>query len=46
MLRAGNNKGPRADFGADKAVTKLNGLTLHPYWERPSNCGVRWTLIE
>ena len=34
MLRAGNNSGPHVDFGADKAVTKKNGLTLHPYWER------------
>jgi len=46
MLRAGNNKGPHVDYGADKAVTKLNGLTLHPYWERSSNCAVRWTLVE
>ena len=46
MLRAGNNKGPHVDFGADKAVTKINGLTLHPYWERGSNCGVRWKLVE
>jgi hypothetical protein len=27
-------------------VTKSNGLTLHPYWEAHSNCGVRWTLIS
>ena len=46
MLRAGNQKGPHVDFGADKAVTKKNGLTLHPYWERASNCGVRWMLVE
>jgi len=46
MLRAGNNKGPHVDFGADKAVTKQNGLTLHPYWERSNNCGTRWTLVE
>jgi len=46
MLRAGNNKGPHVDYGTDKAVTKINGLTLHPYWERCSNCGVRWTLVE
>jgi len=46
MLRAGNNKGPHVDYGLDKAVTKINGLTLHPYWERSSNCGVRWTLAE
>ncbi len=46
MLRAGNNSGPHVDFGVDKAVTKRNGLTLHPYWERASNCGVRWKLVE
>lgn len=46
MLRAGNNNGPHVDFGADKAVTKKNGLTLHPYWERVPNCGVRWTLVD
>jgi len=46
MLRAGNNQGPHCDFGDDKAVTKKNGLTLHPYWERSSNCGVRWKLVE
>ena len=46
MLRAGNNSGPHVDFGVDKAVTKKNGLTLHPYWERASNCGVRWKLVE
>jgi hypothetical protein len=46
LLRAGNNQGPHVDLGADKAVTKINGLTLHPYWERSPNCGVRWTLVE
>jgi len=46
MLRAGNNKGPHVDYATDKAVTKRNGLTLHPYWERSTNCGVRWTLVE
>ena len=46
MLRAGNSSGPHVDFGTDKAVTKKNGLTLHPYWERSSNCGVRWKLVE
>ena len=34
------------DFGNDKAATKKNGLTLHPYWERASNCGVRWRLVK
>jgi hypothetical protein len=46
MFRAGNNEGPHVDFGNDKAVCKNNGLTLHPYWERCSNCGVRWALVE
>lgn len=46
MLRAGDGKGAHCDFGADKAATKLNGLTLHPYWEVSPNCGVRWTLVE
>jgi hypothetical protein len=46
MLRAGNDQGPHVDYGVDKAVTKLNGLTLHPYWERSTNCGARWTLVE
>jgi hypothetical protein len=46
MLRAGNSSGPHVDFGTDKAVTKKNGLTLHPYWERASNCAVRWKLVE
>jgi hypothetical protein len=45
-LRAGNDQGPHVDFGDDKAVTKKNGLTLHPYWERSSNCSVRWKLVE
>jgi hypothetical protein len=46
MVRAGNNQGPHVDYGTEKAATKINGLTLHPYWERSSNCGVRWTLVE
>ena len=46
VLRAGNNDGPNVDFGADKAVTKTNGLSLHPYWERKPSAGARWTLVE
>jgi len=46
MLRAGNQKGPHCDYGVAKAITKSNGLTLHPYWERSSNCAARWTLVE
>jgi hypothetical protein len=46
MVRAGDGKGAHADYGVDKAVAKINGLSLRPYWERSSNCGVRWTLVE
>jgi hypothetical protein len=46
MLRAGNSNGPHVDLGNDKAVVKRNGLTLHPYWERANNCGIRWRLVE
>ncbi|HYG77708.1 MAG TPA: hypothetical protein VEK08_22070 [Planctomycetota bacterium] len=46
MLRGGNSEGPHCDYGLDKAAVKVNGLTLHPYWERSANCGVRWTLVD
>jgi len=46
MLRGGNSQGAHVDYGVDKSVAKVNGLSLHPYWERSSNCGVRWTLGE
>ncbi len=46
VLRAGNNEGPNVDFGLDKALTKTNGLSLHPYWERKPSAAVRWTLTE
>jgi len=46
MLRAGDNHGLHTDLGVDKASTKLNGLTLHPYWERTMNCGMQWTLTK
>ena len=46
MVRAGNGEGPHVDYGLDKAVVKMNGLTLKPYWERKPNCGVRWTFVE
>lgn len=42
----GNSGGPQALYGESKAVTKNNGLTLHPYWERKPSAGVRWTLID
>lgn len=46
MLRAAEENGLNIDFGPQKAVTKTNGLTMHPYWERKSNAAVRWTLRE
>jgi hypothetical protein len=46
IYKFGNDKGPSVEYGHDKAACKLNGLSLHPYWERSPNCGVRWTLIE
>ena len=42
--RANDAKGAALSFGADKSVTKTNGLTLHPYWEAKPSCGVRWAL--
>ena len=44
-FKIGNGEGANAEYGSNKAVTKTNGLTLHPYWEPHSNCGVRWTLV-
>ena len=45
-FKLGNSEGANAESGHDKAVTKINGLTLHPYWERSPSCGVKWTMIE
>lgn len=45
-FRLGFAKGGNIDFGADKAATKINGLTLHPYWEPKPSCRVRWTLTD
>ncbi len=42
----GNNRGPKIIYGADKAVTKTNGLTFHPYWSTSPSCDVEWALIE
>ncbi len=42
----GNNSGPSINYGEDKAVTKGNGLTMHPYWMASPSCGVRWTMTE
>ncbi len=46
MFQVGNNKGPSIFYAENKAVAKLNGLSLHPYWLVKPNCGVRWTLVE
>lgn len=43
---AGNESGPGAMYGENKAVTKTNGLTLHPYFSRKPGAGVRWTLVN
>ena len=44
--KLGNGNGASAEFGHDKAVCKINGLTFHPYWERTPNCAVSWTLRD
>ena len=43
-VRGGDNKNVHADYGTGKAVCKLNGLTLHPYWETSPSAAIRWTL--
>ncbi|HEY5814178.1 MAG TPA: hypothetical protein VIT23_16165 [Terrimicrobiaceae bacterium] len=45
-FRIGNGDGANVEYGRDKAVTKTNALTLHPYWEPHSNCAIQWTLIQ
>lgn len=42
----GNNNGPKLTYGSKKAVTKSNGLTLHPYWENKPSCEIIWKLVE
>ena len=42
----GDSGGSNADYGADKAITKNNGLTMHPYYQNRANCATRWTLIQ
>ncbi len=46
VFKIGNGEGASVEYGKDKSVTKNNGLSLHPYWETHSNCGVRWTLVD
>jgi hypothetical protein len=45
-FKIGNSEGANAEYGHDKAVTKINSLTLHPYWERSPSCATKWTLTE
>lgn len=45
-FKIGNSEGANAEYGHDKAVTKINGLTLHPYWERSPSAATRWTLTD
>lgn len=42
----GNDHGPKIFYGDDKAVTKSNGLTLHPYWWASPSCDVEWALVK
>jgi hypothetical protein len=35
-----------AYYVVNKAVTKNNALTLHPYCENSPDTGTRWTLIR
>jgi hypothetical protein len=46
IFKIGNGDGVNVESGTDKAVTKTNSLSLHPYWNPHSNCGVRWTLVN
>jgi Domain of unknown function (DUF1083). len=46
VFEIGNGDGANAEYGKDKAVTKNNGLSLHPYWEPHSSCAIRWALID
>ena len=46
VFKIGNGEGANAEDGKDKAVTKNNGLSLHPYWEPHSSWAVRWALID
>jgi len=46
IMRVGFSGSPSLTLGDNKSATKTNGLSLHPYWEGKSSCGVRWTLGE
>ena len=40
LFRIGNDSGPSLNSGQDKAVCKLNGMSLHLYWLTSPTCGV------
>ncbi|NQT39905.1 MAG: hypothetical protein HQ581_20600 [Planctomycetes bacterium] len=42
----GNNQGAKIFYGDEKAVTKQNGLTLHPYWWMSFSNEIEWRLVE
>lgn len=44
--KIGNVDGPNVEYGWDKAATRINGLSFHPYWERTPDDGVKWALIN
>jgi hypothetical protein len=46
VFKIGNGEGANAEYGKDKAVTKNNGLSLHPYWEPHSNSAIRWAFVD
>ena len=46
VFKMGNGEGANAEYGKDKAVTKSNALSLHPYWEPHSSCAIRWALVD
>ncbi len=43
-FRFNSASGGAVEFGRDKAITKANGLSLHPYWAYSTSCQVRWVL--
>jgi len=44
-FHVGNNHGHKIFYGAGKAVTKSNGLTMRPYWQVSSSCEIVWRLV-
>ncbi len=44
--KVGNDRGPKVTYGFNKAVAKMNGLTMHRYWHSRPSASVRWRLVE